>query len=95
MSNRPNTQEVESLRGNGTQAPQHTVEPSWNSRISREAGYNVYRSTRSGGPYTKMTSTLDVSTAQAELTYYYVVTEVDTIDHSESKYSNQAQAVIP
>jgi len=42
-----------------------------------------------------MTSTLDVSTAQAELTYYYVVTEVDTIDHSESKYSNQAQAVIP
>jgi fibronectin type 3 domain-containing protein len=65
------------------------------------AGYNVYPSTQSGSPYATTTSTLDASTihtdstVQAGLTYYYVVTEVDTIDQSEGMYSNQAQAVIP
>ena len=63
-------------------------------------GYNVYRATISGGPYTKINSALDGSTTytdstvQAGTTYYYVTTAVDG-SGTESTHSNQVQAVIP
>jgi hypothetical protein len=61
-------------------------------------GYNVYRSTTPGGPYTKINSSLVTSsnysdgTAVAELTYYYVVTAVN-IYTNESGYSNEASKI--
>lgn len=64
------------------------------------AGHNVYRATTSGGPYTKLNSSLVASTqfsdttVQGSQTYYYVVTAVDT-GNLESAYSNQATAVVP
>jgi fibronectin type 3 domain-containing protein len=60
----------------------------------------VYRGAKSGGPYSKISSSLNESTSytdnsvQAGQTYYYVTTDVDTTG-VESVYSNQIQVVIP
>ena len=59
-------------------------------------GYNVYRGTTSGGPYTLITSspvsgtTYTDSTASNGTTYYYVVTAVNAV--GESARSNEAYA---
>jgi len=82
--------------------PAHTVTLTWTASTSPNvSGYNVYRGTASGGPYTKVNSALITgqtnyldTTVQAGLTYYYVATAMDT-SSNESAYSNQAQAVIP
>jgi fibronectin type 3 domain-containing protein len=63
-------------------------------------GYNVYRSTVSGGPFSKINSALNASSnfvdnvVQAGSTYYYVTTAVNG-SGVESTYSNQVKAVIP
>ncbi len=63
-------------------------------------GYNVYRGTVSGGPYSIINASLDSTTTYTDntvvsgQTYYYVATAVDA-SGDESGYSNQAQAVIP
>jgi hypothetical protein len=74
---------------------------SWSSGGSPNlAGYNIYRSTTSGGPYSKINSSLDPNMsymdqgAQEGVTYYYVTTSVDT-SGNESSYSNQASAMLP
>jgi hypothetical protein len=62
----------------------HFVELSWIASPSAVSGYNIYRGTHSGGPYTRMNSSLDLATAytdntvQAGQTYYYVTTAVDS-----------------
>ena len=64
------------------------------------AGYNVYRSATSGGPYAKITSSLDTTTTYNDLavqdgaTYYYVTTAVNN-QGQESSYSNQSFATVP
>jgi fibronectin type 3 domain-containing protein len=62
-------------------------------------GYEVYRSTQSGGPYSRITPSLlvvpwftDTSVAAGQ-TYYYVVTAV--AGSIESGYSNETIATIP
>lgn len=91
---------TESLTGDGVATTQHNVSLSWDSSTSPVVGYNVYRGGTSGGPYTKINSTLDPSTTytdssvQAGQTYYYVTTGVDSTG-TESAYSNQVQALIP
>jgi hypothetical protein len=97
-SNSPNSQ---SLTGTGVAAPQHNVDLQWNPSNSQDVvGYNVYRGTTSGGPYTKLNSSLDAQTAYDDAlvssgqTYYYVTTAVDNTG-LESTYSNQVVAVIP
>lgn len=61
-------------------------------------GYKVYRSTVSGGPYTLLASTADVTVndidVQFGVTYYYVVTATTTLG-TESANSNETAAVIP
>jgi len=100
VSSASNTTAIESLTGSGTPPPQHSVSLSWNPSTSAVLGYNVYRSTSSGGPYSKIDAALDTSTTytdstvQSGQTYYYVTTAVDG-SGLESTYSNQAQAVIP
>jgi hypothetical protein len=88
-----------SLTGAGTQPVSHSVTLNWNDS-QPVTGYNVYRGTTSGGPYsTKLTSALLSTpdyvdtTVQSGATYYYVATAVDA--NGESGYSNQAAAVIP
>ena len=64
------------------------------------AGYNVYRSATSGGPYAKINSSLDPTTTYNDLavqdgaTYYYVTTAVNN-QGQESSYSNQSFATVP
>jgi hypothetical protein len=89
-----------SLTGSGVQSSTHSVALSWNASSSPVAGYNVYRSLQSGGPYAKLTGSPLPSTSYADgnvqsgSTYYYVATSV-TNNSDESGYSNQTAATIP
>lgn len=62
-------------------------------------GYNVYRSSTSGGPYQKINSTLEPATSYLDNSvaagqrYYYVVTSVNA--SAESSYSSQIEAAVP
>jgi len=100
-SNASNSPTSESLTGNGTAPPPHNVDLSWAASSSTDVvGYNVYRATVSGGPYTKINTALNATTAfvdnsvQAGQTYYYVTTAVDGTG-LESGYSNQVKTIIP
>jgi Abnormal spindle-like microcephaly-assoc'd, ASPM-SPD-2-Hydin len=89
-----------SLTGSGVQSGTHSVALSWSASTSPVAGYNVYRSLQSGGPYAKLTGSPLPSTSYADSnvqsgsTYYYVATSV-TSNADESGYSNQTAATIP
>jgi hypothetical protein len=92
---------VLALSGSGVApAVQHTVALSWNASTSTVVGYNVYRSTVSGGPYTKINAspvsplTFTDTTVQHATTYYYVTTAVDSTG-AESVYSNEVAVSIP
>ncbi len=90
---------VETMTGSGTSGTQHSVDLSWGTS-SGAVGYNVYRGTVSGGPYSKINASIDASatyvdsTVVSGQTYYYVATALDG-SSNESGYSNQVQAVIP
>lgn len=77
----------------------HSVTLNWTaSTASNIVGYNLYRGSTSGGPYTQIgftggTSYVDASVSSG-LTYFYVATAVDG-SNDESAYSNEATAVIP
>jgi hypothetical protein len=88
------------LSGTGVQQVSHSMTLNWSASTSTVVGYNVYRSTTSGGPYTLITSspvagtTYTDTTVQAGVTYFYVVTAVDS-SGNESAYSNEASATVP
>ncbi|HZQ20714.1 MAG TPA: choice-of-anchor D domain-containing protein [Terriglobales bacterium] len=93
----------ESLTGTGvatTQPQSHSVNLTWNASTSKVAGYNIYRGSKSGGPYTKLNSALDTATnfddgsVASSAIYYYVTTAVNS-SGQESGYSNQVQVAIP
>ena len=79
---------------------QHTVTLTWMASTSSLSGYNVYRGTVSGGPYTKINTALEAATSyvdntvQPGTTYFYAVTSLDS-SGLESAFSNQVMAVIP
>jgi hypothetical protein len=97
-SNAANTPTAETFSGVGI-AP-HSVTLSWNASTSTVAGYNVYRGSQSGGPYTLLNAALISGTTytdknvQAGATYFYVVTAVDS-SGLESAFSNETTAIIP
>lgn len=103
-SNATNSPDTISLSGNGsqtaTQSATHSVSLTWTPTTSAVAGYDVYRSEVSGGPYAKLDSSLVTAdsytdtTVSAGLTYYYVVTAVTT-GGIQSADSIQASATIP
>jgi len=100
-SDASNSPTIESLTGNGTPPPQHSVSLSWTASTSQNIiGYNIYRGTKTGGPYSKINTVLIASTVYSDTTvvdgstYYYVSTAVNS-NNEESAYSNQTQAVIP
>ena len=100
VSNATNSPATISLSGAGTQSAAHSVELAWTASTSAVAGYDVFRSVVSGGPYAKLDSstvTADSftdSTVQAGQTYYYVVTSVSS-SGVESADSLQAAATVP
>lgn len=78
----------------------HTVEVSWQPSTSQVVGYNVYRGTTNGGPYTKINTGLVIAdtyideNVTAGNTYYYVSTAVNSAG-VESPFSGQVSAAIP
>jgi hypothetical protein len=101
VSNASDSSLKQSFSGAGTQTTTpHSVSLTWNPSTSTVAGYNLYRGTQSGGPYSKMNSTLlsstnyDDSGVQSGGTYFYVSTAVDA-SNNESAFSNEAAAAIP
>ena len=79
----------------------HSVALSWiASTSSGIAGYDVYRGTVPGGPYTEINSTpiagasYTDTTVDGGQTYYYVTTAVAS-GGAQSAYSNQAIASVP
>jgi hypothetical protein len=76
----------------------HNVDLTWAASGTAGVSYNIYRGTVSGGPYSKIASSISATTYQDNNvtpggTYYYVVTAVDSA--GESSDSNQASASIP
>lgn len=88
------------LSGTGTTTTTHSVDLLWVASTSVVIGYNLYRGTQTGGPYTRINGALTTGTTytdtqvQSGLTYFYVVTAVDS-SNTESVYSNEASATIP
>jgi hypothetical protein len=89
---------------NGTGVTTHSVDLAWDASLSPSIiGYNVYRGTISGGPYTKLTATpvavltYHDSTVANSTTYYYVITAVGSNPPyvvTESVDSAQVTAVV-
>jgi hypothetical protein len=98
-SNATNPAVAVALTGTGSTI-QHSVGIAWDAATPTPSGYNVYRATQSGGPYSKLnTAPLTVlaftdSTVTSGTTYFYIVTSVAP-DGTESGSSNQATAVVP
>lgn len=99
-SNATNSPASVTLSGTGVQPVSHSVTLTWTASTSVVSGYNVYRSAVSGGPYTKLTSTLLVATTYVDTavltgqTYFYVATSVDS-SGVESADSMEVSATIP
>jgi hypothetical protein len=97
-SNASNSPTVVGVSGSGVLA--HTATLNWTASTSTVIGYNVYRGTVSGGPYTLVNPSIVAgtqyvdSTALAGQTYYYVATAVAS-GNMESTYSNQVTAAVP
>jgi hypothetical protein len=100
VSNATNSPTTIALSGTGVQLIAHSAALSWTASTSVVTGYNVYRGTVSGGPYTLMNASLAILTNYADntvlsgQTYFYVVTAVDA-NNVESGYSNEVSAAIP
>ncbi|MBZ5492102.1 MAG: hypothetical protein LAO76_14310 [Acidobacteriia bacterium] len=90
------------LAGTGLAPLAHSVDIAWDASTSATLqGYNVYRSTVSGGPYSKISPTVAASTLLftdstpvSGKQYFYVVTAVDT-SGVESAASTQVAVTIP
>jgi hypothetical protein len=88
---------TQALAGTGAAAVQHSVALSWDGSAS---GYFVYRGTKTGGPYAKLTASATGSTTFNDTSvasgnsYFYVTTSVDG-SGTESGFSNEVQASVP
>ena len=90
------------LSGTGLAPLAHSVDITWAASTSTPLqGYNVYRSTVSGGPYTKLSPTLSPTTLLFTDTtplsgkqYFYVVTALNT-SGAESSASSEVAVTIP
>jgi hypothetical protein len=78
----------------------HSVSLDWNASTSTVAGYHVYRSNSSGGPFNRISGSLigtlnfRDSSVEAGAQYFYVVTAVES-NGLESAFSNEVAAVVP
>lgn len=100
-SNTPNSPTMVATSGTGTAVVQHSVTLSWiASTSSTVIGYNIYRGSVSGGPYTVLNSTPNAGLTYTDMavtagqTYYYVVTAIDG-SGNESVVSNEVAVTIP
>jgi Abnormal spindle-like microcephaly-assoc'd, ASPM-SPD-2-Hydin len=100
LSNAANSPLVVALSGTGATPVSQTVSLSWTPSSSTYSGFNVYRGTASGGPYTRLDTSMISTTSYTDAgitsghTYYYVATEVGPTG-TESSYSSEVSATIP
>lgn len=100
ISNALNSPTVEQLTGTGVAQAAHNVYLSWEPGGGSPVGYNVYRGSAQGGPFSEINTALDSTTNYTDYTvvsgstYYYVTTEVNA-QGEESAYSNEVKAAIP
>ena len=97
-SNASNSPTTITLSGSGASSTSPSVGLTWSPSSTTYSSFDIYRGTTSGGPYTKINSSLtpfftDTSVTSGQ-TYYYVVTEFDS-SGTQSGYSNQAAANVP
>jgi putative Ig domain-containing protein/centrosomal CEP192-like protein/Ig-like domain-containing protein len=98
-SNASNSPLTVSFSGTGVMVT-HSTALNWTASTSIVVGYNIYRGSASGGPYSRLNSTPNAGTSFSDTavlsgqTYFYVVTAVDS-QSVESVYSNEVQAAIP
>jgi hypothetical protein len=89
-----------SLLGTAVQPGSHFVTLNFSGNSPSVAGFNVYRSSVSGGPYTKLNSSQDTvatytdSSILGNHTYFYIGTSVDSLG-KESAHSNEVSVMIP
>jgi hypothetical protein len=84
------------------QPASEAVDLSWVASTSPNiTGYNVFRGTTTGGPYSQIntgglvaSTTYTDATAAADTTYYYVTTAVNS-SNEQSGYSNQVTVTVP
>ncbi|MGA8035654.1 MAG: choice-of-anchor D domain-containing protein [Candidatus Acidiferrales bacterium] len=78
----------------------HSVALKWDASSSSVVGYYVYRGSKPSGPYSKLNTSPNSSTAYSDSSvtdgqvYYYVVTAVNS-SNVESSDSNQVSVTIP
>ena len=79
----------------------HTVALTWTASVSTDViGYNIYRGTTTGGPYSILDSapvaadSYNDSAVQSGQTYFYIVRAIDNTG-LESLNSTEVQAIIP
>jgi Abnormal spindle-like microcephaly-assoc'd, ASPM-SPD-2-Hydin/Fibronectin type III domain len=99
-SNAKNSPAGIALSGTGVASSTHSVALSWNASSSAVAGYNVYVSASSGGPYSLVNTSPVPSTnyvdtnVQAGATYHFYITSVSG-SYQESAPSASVQASVP
>ena len=100
ISNAQNSPINIALSGTAVASSAHSVALSWSSSGSGVAGYNVYVSSASGGPYSLLNSSPVPTTdyvdtnVQAGDTYYFRITSVSS-SYQESAPSPSVRAVVP
>jgi hypothetical protein len=100
ISNAKNSPTTVALSGTGVASSAHSVALSWNSSTSVVAGYNVYVSSSSSGPYSLLNSSPVPATSYVDTnvlsgdTYYFRITSVNS-SYQESTPSAPVQAIIP
>lgn len=100
ISNAKNSPATAQLQGTGLTQSSHSADLTWDAGTSDIVGYNLYRGTAHGGPYSQLNSALLAQTSYTDgtvagsTTYYYVATEVNN-QGQESGYSKETKAVIP
>jgi hypothetical protein len=98
----PGSVASQTLSGSGSvpAAADHSVALSWVDSTTDVAGYNVYRGSSPGGPYTRVNASVDADNAYSDssvasgTTYFYVVTSVNDAG-AESGYSSEVTAAVP
>ena len=99
-SSAKNSPAIISFSGDGAQTVPPSVRLAWNPSVSLVAGYHVYRSETSGGPFIRLNNGIVTADSYTDLavqpgvTYYYMV---KSVGHSgtESVDSAEASATIP
>lgn len=101
VSNATDSPNFIAVSGSGVNSTGHSVTLTWSASTSLDvAGYYVYRSTVSGGPYARVSSAATTAAEYVDgaitsgVTYYYVVTTLSTTG-AESAHSSQVIAAVP